>query len=245
MWGGSTPGAYCTSQASNNNYEWIEGVTVGSFTNTSGAAFYSDFTSMEIDLDAGSSYSISLDPGFASSSYAEYWKIWIDLDQNNVFDESTEEVFSGSGSSVVNGNITIPSSATSGATRMRVSMQWNAGPSSCGGFTYGEVEDYTINVVGGDSLNARLGGLNTFVTDELKARDVLYPNPATESVKLPFGTKGEMLPLKVYNINGQEMKAPSYNKDSQELDISALPKGLYMIQIGTPEGVKTKRLIIE
>ncbi|HRX68625.1 MAG TPA: C1 family peptidase, partial [Tenuifilaceae bacterium] len=39
---GETPIEYCTSQGNNFSYEWIAGVTVGSLTNTSGAAGYTD-----------------------------------------------------------------------------------------------------------------------------------------------------------------------------------------------------------
>jgi hypothetical protein len=46
----------------------------------------------------------------------------------------------------VTGSFTIPATATDGATRMRVSMKYNAIPTSCEAFSYGEVEDYTVNL---------------------------------------------------------------------------------------------------
>ena len=49
----------------------------------------------------------------------------------------------------VSGSFTVPSGATNGTTRMRVSMKYNAVPTSCETFTYGEVEDYTVNIISG------------------------------------------------------------------------------------------------
>jgi hypothetical protein len=43
--------------------------------------------------------------------------------------------------------MTIPFSALSGITRMRVSMKYNTAPTECEAFTFGEVEDYCIRVV--------------------------------------------------------------------------------------------------
>ncbi len=134
---------YCTAASTNINYEWIAGVTVGSFTNTSGAAYYSDFTSMVCTLAPGSSPSVSLVPGFAGSTYNEYWAIFIDYNVDGDFDDSGEKVFTGSGSSTVTGGFTVPTGLT-GTTRMRVIMNYSASPSPCGSFTYGEVEDYTV-----------------------------------------------------------------------------------------------------
>ncbi|MGE0076680.1 MAG: M4 family metallopeptidase, partial [Bacteroidales bacterium] len=84
---------YCTSQGSNYSYEWISSVTVGTMTKTSSAAGYSDFTSVTFNATAGSSYSVSLVPGFASTTYNEYWKIWIDLNGDGDFDDTNENVF--------------------------------------------------------------------------------------------------------------------------------------------------------
>ncbi len=136
---------YCTTQGNNSSYEWIASVAIGSYTNSSGAANYTDFTSENISLEAGSSVSVSLTPGFSGSTYNEYWKIWIDYNSDGDFDDSGELAFdAGSMSkSTVSGNMSISSSA-SGSTRMRVSMKYNGAQTACESFSYGEVEDYTV-----------------------------------------------------------------------------------------------------
>jgi agmatine deiminase len=139
---------YCDSSGNNQNYEYIAGVQVGNLTNSSGASGYSDFTAMTADLTAGASVSVSLTPEFTGSSYTEYWKIRIDYNIDGDFDDAGEEVFSGSGSSTVTGSFTVPSGAE-GLTRMRVSMSYNSNPPACGTFSYGEVEDYSVDISGG------------------------------------------------------------------------------------------------
>jgi hypothetical protein len=138
--------SYCTSRGSNSSYEWISQVGLGSFSNSSGTAGYTDFTGLTINATKGVSYPVSLIPGFSSSTYTEYWRIWADLNQDGDFADSGELLFSGIGSSTVTGNFTVPTAALNGATRLRVSMKWNAAPTSCETFSYGEVEDYTLNV---------------------------------------------------------------------------------------------------
>ncbi|MCP4156592.1 MAG: PKD domain-containing protein [bacterium] len=136
--------SYCTASGNNQNYEWIAGVTFDSFTNDSGASGYTDYTDQVVSLSPGASVGLTLTPGFASGSYTEYWKIFIDYNGDGDFDDTGEEVYSGSGSSAVSGNFTVSSSA-SGTTRMRVVMNYSSSVSACGTFTYGEVEDYTVS----------------------------------------------------------------------------------------------------
>lgn len=139
-------GGYCTSKGSSFTYEWIASVKVGSTTKTSGAAGYTDFTSTVFNMTQGSN-SITLTPGFASTTYTEYWIVWIDLNNNQSFNDAGEQLFSGNGKSAITGTITIPTSA-SGTVRMRISMKYNAVPTSCETFSYGEVEDYTVSFGG-------------------------------------------------------------------------------------------------
>ena len=88
--------------------------------------------------------------------------VWIDYNQDNDFDDVGELAFvSTIGSTTAyTGSITIPLSAASGSTRMRVRLHdthdgtayiniFNDTP--CGTASYGEVQDYTVNVsTGGD-----------------------------------------------------------------------------------------------
>ena len=146
--------SYCGSQGNNSSYEWIAEVKIGSFTNTSGAAGYTDFTSQEVALAAGSANTLSLTPGFASSTYNEYWKVWIDYNKDGDFEDSGELAYNAGGlsKSTVTGTINIPASAE-GTTRMRVSMKYNGAQTSCESFGYGEVEDYTITFGGSSTTD--------------------------------------------------------------------------------------------
>ncbi|MDX1473279.1 MAG: GEVED domain-containing protein, partial [Reinekea sp.] len=139
------PTTYCAAQGNDASYEWISNVGIGSFSNSSGSAKYSDFTGQSIALNVGST-AVSLAPGFRSSTYNEYWKIWIDLNGDGDFDDANEEVFSSGGLSktTVTGNLTIPTGTAPLTTRLRVVMRYNAAPVACGSFNYGEVEDYTV-----------------------------------------------------------------------------------------------------
>ncbi|ASP38196.1 regulatory P domain-containing protein [Bacterioplanes sanyensis] len=140
------PADYCAALGNNIDYEWIAGVKVASFSNNSGAQKYSDFTSDVINLSTGLS-SVELTPGFRSGSYNEVWRIWIDLNQDGDFDDAGETVFSSAASSnTVTGDLTIPTSAKTGKTRLRIAMRYQNAAPACGDFDYGEVEDYTVNI---------------------------------------------------------------------------------------------------
>ncbi len=138
--------SYCVSKGNSTADEWIAKVQVGSFTNTTGAAGYSDFTGTTINLTAGSNNALTLTPGYAGTAYNEYWKVWIDYNKDGDFDDAGELVYDAGAVSktAVTGNIAVPASAT-GSTRMRVSMKYNAAQTACETFSYGEVEDYTVN----------------------------------------------------------------------------------------------------
>jgi len=139
---------YCDSMGSNFSYEWIANVQVDNLNNSSGAAGYTDFTSISEALTAGSNVNVSLSPGFSGTIYTEYWKIYIDYNGDHDFEDAGEEVFSSVGTSTVSGSFTVPAGLDI-TTRMRVSMKWNAAQTPCETFSYGEVEDYTVVISGG------------------------------------------------------------------------------------------------
>lgn len=139
---------YCTSAGENTNYEWIENVTAGNVNNTSGNNNgYADFTGLVVEMAQGSSIGVSLTPGFSNTIYTEVWRVWIDFNQDGDFDDNGETVFGAESTTTVNGSIDIPLDADLGQTRMRIAMKWGGAPSPCEFFTYGEVEDYTVNIL--------------------------------------------------------------------------------------------------
>lgn len=141
-----TEASYCASASTNCTYEWIGTVKIGSMTNTSSASNYTDFTSKVVNMTRGTSVSFTLTPKFSGSSYTEYWKLWIDYNKDGDFADTGEQVYAGSGKTAKTSSFTVPSTASTGATRIRVSMKYSATPSYCETFTYGEVEDYTANI---------------------------------------------------------------------------------------------------
>ena len=59
---------------------------LGSITRTSGKdAGYYNGTATSTSLAAGSSQTINFSAGFASTAYTEYWKIYIDYNQDGDF----------------------------------------------------------------------------------------------------------------------------------------------------------------
>jgi chitodextrinase len=149
------PAEYCASSSNNVNDEYISRVQLNAIDNSSGAQFYSDFTSISTDLSEGQTYTITVTPTWTGTIYNEGYAVWVDYNSDADFDDAGELVWSQAASTQtpVSGTFTVPSSTSQTATRMRVSMKYNGIPTACENFTYGEVEDYTVNLMtgGGDT----------------------------------------------------------------------------------------------
>ena len=137
---------YCTSTSTNVNDEFIQRVQLNTIDNPSGAQFYSDFTNISTELSKNQAYTITVTPQWTGTAYSEGYAVWIDYNKDGDFSDSGELVWSRSATttSPVSGTFTVPTTATDGSTRMRVSMKYNAIPTACETFTYGEVEDYSV-----------------------------------------------------------------------------------------------------
>jgi hypothetical protein len=135
---------YCASSGTSQNRGYIARVQVGTLDNSSGSSAYTDFTSLIANLTTGSSTNITLTP--STTNNTEYWKIWIDYNRDGDFADSGENVYSGSGKTTKTGSFTVPSATAKGTSRMRVTMRYNNTPTYCDSFSYGEVEDYTVNM---------------------------------------------------------------------------------------------------
>jgi len=138
---------YCTSSGNSQVDEWIGRVQIGTLDKSSGASPYSDYTSIVTNMTRGAGLNITLTPTYSGTAYTEYWAVWIDYNKDGDFVDAGENIFSKSGNTAVSGSFTVSASALTGYTRMRVTMKFGSAPTSCGTFTYGEVEDYTANIL--------------------------------------------------------------------------------------------------
>ena len=248
---------YCTSNGGSAN-EYIKKVQIGTINNLSGSnGGYGNFTSLSTNVALGSLVSISISAGWVSSSYAEAYNVWIDYNKNGSF-ESNELVYSKSKSkaATVSGSFTIPTSALTGTTRMRVSMKFNANPSACEVFTRGEVEDYSVNIVNGSTVKMSDDDTtlesDTEVKDKVileKNKDVieelsfkLYPNPVKDGV-IYFSGLTNNSSYKIFNQMGQQLAQGTIENDM--INVSSLARGIYFVQITNNSSVGVKRFIKE
>ncbi len=148
----SNPNTYCESEGDQPWQNWISTVFFGNITNSSGKSKYSDFTGQgSTALRTGTTQEITLVSQWSYFTWDVYWRVWIDYNQNGVFENSeiaaqtiTTAPAAPAPPTAIFANITVPQSATIGTTRMRVSMKQGAYPDACETFAVGEVEDYTV-----------------------------------------------------------------------------------------------------
>ncbi|MFH1121736.1 MAG: PKD domain-containing protein [Bacteroidota bacterium] len=163
--------------------DYISLVQLGSINNATGASsspYYTYYNTLSTDLNPGSEYTITLSPGTYSSG--NNISVWIDYNQNNVFD--TDEKL---------GNVTIlptpatgtitftvPAGATAGTTRMRVREVWNnSNFDPCSSYGYGETEDYNVNILSTSkilNLTVYLEGLYAGSGNMIEANDISGPH---------------------------------------------------------------------
>ena len=130
-------------------YMYITNVNVGAINNTTGcsASSYTDYSgSQSTSITQGSAAPISL----TSYVYVMNYSIWIDYNNNGLFTDGGENVLTITGASLTEiSTLNISGSAPLGNHKMRIMAEYTgyslANP--CAQLTYGETEDYTINVL--------------------------------------------------------------------------------------------------
>ena len=147
----STAQTYCAaSNTSSSSYYIASVTTTGGTTNISntGTTFsaggYGDYTAMTATTAQGSSMTLAATAG--PSGYTYVWGVWADWNHDGDFDDAGETVYTASSYvSSISTTFTIPLTAMSGMTRLRVRDAFiSPVPPACGSNTWGEAEDYTL-----------------------------------------------------------------------------------------------------
>lgn len=128
---------------------WIERFKLNTINNNSGHnGGYANFTNQSTTLEKGNKYDIDILPGYFR--YYSYTNVWIDYNQDNDFNDEGELAFQGfhHDDEWILGEITVPTTALNGPTRMRVSIGLYDYPNPCDTKGYRDVEDYTVIIQG-------------------------------------------------------------------------------------------------
>ncbi|WP_118972193.1 GEVED domain-containing protein [Taibaiella koreensis] len=160
---------YCavTSNTNTGIYYIASVTTTGGSTNINNTGTvastngYADYTSMVVTSIAGGSFTVNAS---SDALFTYKWAIWIDWNHDGDFDDTGETVYSlltTTGVSTITAPVTVPAAATTGNTRMRVRIlrDWATDPLlPCTNNLYGEVEDYTVNVLPSTCSGTPAGG---------------------------------------------------------------------------------------
>ena len=161
----AAPTGYAASGATSTADEEILNVTFGDLSNTTdcgttgaGSSIlnrYSDFTDIVTvpTVTIGTAVPFSVQVGTCGGNYGNFTNAYIDYNRNGVF-ETSEKVYSSAasvtGPHTESGTINIPLTAAAGKTKLRVfnieGGSATSSPSST--YTWGETEDYDINILG-------------------------------------------------------------------------------------------------
>lgn len=164
--------AQCASNATSTADEDIFNVTFGTLNNSSNCTSlalgagsilneysnyaYAGFPGGVPTVNIGCSVPFSVQIGTCGGNYTNALAIFIDWNNDGDFTDAGEKVYNSaagtSGPHTETGNITVPAGATLGNCKMRVVNVETSVPASinpCGTYSWGETEDYFINVANG------------------------------------------------------------------------------------------------
>ena len=255
----SDPSPYCVASFQGGEYELpraIVEVTLATMTNVTGETqsaaphyvYYNNITAPE--LTKGQSYSLNVRTGADQTMH--FVAAFIDFNGDNQFDVVTERVLGVSlqdenTSNPAVATFTVPASAASGTTRMRViaftddEYTWeqnNTDYLACTAFNggllaYGETEDYNVSIVGGTTVGVE----KLEIAPEFR----MVPNPSNGILNITDAMKGGT--LEILSVNGAQLLIEK-DLNVDRLDVSNLPKGTVIVRLYTNDNVIVQKVTI-
>ncbi|MBL7826324.1 MAG: T9SS type A sorting domain-containing protein, partial [Saprospiraceae bacterium] len=212
---------------------------------------FQDFTGSqptELKFYPLSNQTIVLTPGFLGAEYKEYFKVYIDFNQDGDFFDDGELAFDPGFAQhgVVSGELSTPAFTQGGLTRMRVMMKYGENnqpaPTACESFTYGQIEDYCATLL--------TSGSPTSDNFESKTKLRIYPQPAQNWVwaDLPGVQIEENATIHLFDLSGKmvlEIKTLPLRKQAFYISTEDIPPGVYLITLQMDNQIFRGKLIKE
>src|SRR5690554_4273699 len=242
---------YCIPSGSSNNSDEIRNFTLNNLNNDSAASEgvngYSDYTTSvaPAELQAGVPYIASLTSGAGSGNHGA--AIWIDLDQNLVFDSSEMVAFLpsaiGANTTIDFPAFTLPSNLPLGTYRLRVQYHHNKSGDlldpCVATSSFSETEDYTVEV---SEATVSVDDYNMFSDTRL------YPNPLNDNTFFVHAPKlnGEHVEVNITDMTGRQFYNNTFSVSDNRLTVSlneSLTSGVYLVTLKNGGDAHTFRLV--
>lgn len=240
----------CTPSITAACDEYIQNVSLNTINNTTACTTggYAAYLNSSTSLTKGMQYTVTVTPAVGATIGQAYTNdeiaVWIDY--NNDFTFSAAErvgyvlVATGWSNQFA---FTVPTTAITGSVKMRVRIsfsdpaQGGAPIDPCAVATYGETEDYTINIAQGGNVGF----------DELNADYIhVYPNPTSGDLNIDLGNIDyNFSEIQLVDLTGRVVTKISVNEQVKLYNVStsSLSNGIYNVKIMGKDGSLTKRII--
>lgn len=208
---------YCEVIGGNSATEWIDSIVVnGAISKTGPNGGWYESTAVLTGLIQGQTYPVFLKPGYSGTIFTERFSLWIDVDQNGIFDASEAFISNVTTTSQISTTIDIPLAALNGVTKMRIGMNGTANPAICPTASFwGEYEDYCV-YIGADAG-----------VDENELEVSLYPNPFNNEIFVSSVYPIEQ--IMVFSADGKLVV--SKTGSTKSINLSQLEKGIYIVHL--------------
>ena len=239
----------CTPSVTSTCDEYIQNVTLNTINNTTACTSggYAAYLNSSTSLTKGMQYSVTVTPAVGATIGQAYTNdeiaVWIDF--NNDFTFSSAErigyvlVATGWSNQLT---FTVPTTAITGSVRMRVRISYSVVAESgapidpCAVATYGETEDYTVNITAAGGVGIEESTL-TYAS--------IYPNPFENELIVDLSAVTEQVTeITLLDITGKIVKSiKNVENTSTTLDMSNLASGLYHVVVSGNNSSITRRIL--
>ena len=153
FFGKLNPMTYETAKGGGDEY--INIVRIANLENRSASDYYSNYSMIYANLEAGNKYPIEVE---VTNAYeGDQVKVWFDWDQDGIYNEQPVVLNDDKKFGRFTGVVNVPEGTPQGTTGMRVRLSSTGKLSAYNDTEYGEVEDYTVAIASWLTLDPDAG----------------------------------------------------------------------------------------
>jgi len=235
--------AYCIPNPVNgtSDGDYITNVELGDINYSAPSdTNYVDNTNLSTDLARDGNYTMTIIGGaYAPDTYAA----WIDYNNDFVFsaNEKLGEAQTVTDSAeVVTINFTVPATADLGPARLRVRCVYSIAGNieACTDYTYGETEDYTVNIL-----------MSVGVAENSASLFSVLPNPSNGDFQLVAGHANGPAVIEMMDMAGRTVYNEQANLNTgarHTISLAGkLAPGTYALRVRAEAGVTTRMVVVK